>query len=70
MVKNLPANAGDTRNAVLIPGLGRSSEQEMATLSSLEMPWMEEPGRLPSLGSLRVDTTEQLSEYTVKLPFL
>ena len=24
MVKNLPANAGDIRNAVLIPGLGRS----------------------------------------------
>jgi len=35
VVKNLPANAGDTRNAVLIPGLGRSSEQEMATLSSI-----------------------------------
>ena len=26
MVKNMPANAGDTRGAVLIPGLGRSSE--------------------------------------------
>ena len=24
MVKNLPANAGDIREAVLIPGLGRS----------------------------------------------
>ena len=24
MVKNLPANAGDARNAVSIPGLGRS----------------------------------------------
>ena len=24
MVKNLPANAGDTRDAGLIPGLGRS----------------------------------------------
>ena len=24
MVKNLPANAGDTRNVGLIPGLGRS----------------------------------------------
>ena len=24
MVKNLPANAGDTRNVGLIPGMGRS----------------------------------------------
>ena len=24
------------------------------------IPWMEEPGRLQSMGSLRVDTTEQL----------
>ena len=31
MVKNLPANAGDTG---LIPGLGRSLEEEMATHSS------------------------------------
>ena len=27
MVKNLPANAGDTGNVGLIPGLGRSSEE-------------------------------------------
>ena len=27
MVKNLPANAGDTRDAVLIPGSGRSPEE-------------------------------------------
>ena len=25
-----------------------------------KMPWMEEPGRLQSMGSLRVGTTEQL----------
>ena len=28
--------------------------------SCLENPWTEEPGRLQSMGSLRVDTTEQL----------
>ena len=28
--------------------------------SCLEIPWTEEPGRLQSMGSLRVDTTEQL----------
>ena len=32
MVKNLLANAGDARDAGLIPGLGRSLEEEMKTL--------------------------------------
>ena len=31
MVKNLSASAGNTGNMGLIPGLGRSSEEEMAT---------------------------------------
>ena len=54
VVKNLPANAGDTR-------LGRSSlgwedplEKEMATHSSIlawEIPWTEEPGGLQSMAS-------------------
>ena len=38
-------------------------EKEMATHSSIlawKIPWTEEPLRLPSLGSQRVDTTEQL----------
>ena len=50
MVKNLPANAGDTG---LVPGLGRSLEGEMATHSSIcawEIPWTEEPGGLQSMG--------------------
>ena len=34
MVKNLPANAGDTRDVGSILGLGRSLEEEMATYSS------------------------------------
>ena len=33
MVKNLPANAGDTGDAGLIPGLGM--EEEMATCSRI-----------------------------------
>ena len=44
VVKNPPANAGDT---VLIPGSGRSLEEEMATHSSIlawEMQCTEEPG--------------------------
>ena len=35
MVKNLLANAGVTGDAGLIPGLGRSLEEEMATYSSI-----------------------------------
>ena len=44
-------NAGDLHS---IPGLGRSPEKEMATHSSTlvwKIPWMEEPGRLQSMGS-------------------
>ena len=35
MVKNLPANAGDIRDAGLIPELGRPLEEGMATHSSI-----------------------------------
>ena len=35
VVKNPPANAGDTGVADLIPGSGRSLEEEMATHSSI-----------------------------------
>ena len=44
MVKNRPANAGDTGS---IPGLGRSLEKGMRTHSSIlawRIPWTEEPG--------------------------
>ena len=42
-----------------IPSLGWENllEKEMATLSGIlawEIPWTEEPGRLPSMGSQRV----------------
>ena len=54
MVKNLPANAGDTG---LIPGQEDPLEKEMATHSSIlswEIPWIEEPGGLQSMGLQRV----------------
>ena len=35
VVKSLPANAGDTRDEGSIPGLGRSSEKEMAACFSI-----------------------------------
>ena len=56
VVKNPPANAGDVRDTDLIPGLGRSLEEGMATHSSVlawRIPWTEEPGGLQSMGSQR-----------------
>ena len=35
LVKNPPPNAGDSGDIGLIPGLGRSPEEEMATYSSI-----------------------------------
>ena len=58
MVKNLPANAGDIRDAGSISRSGRSLGEEMATHSSIlawEIPWTEEPSRLQSMGSQRVE---------------
>ena len=56
MVKNLPANAED---AMWIQSLNQEDplEEEMASYSSIlawKIPWMEEPGRLQSMGLLRV----------------
>ena len=57
LVKNPPANAGDVKVVGSIPGLGRSTEEGMATHFSIlawEIPWTDEPGRLQSVGSQRV----------------
>ena len=54
MVKNPPANAGDTD---LILGLGRSPGEGNGTHSNIlpwKIPWTEEPGRLQSTRSQRV----------------
>ena len=54
MVKNPPANAGDMGS---ISELRRSPGGGMATHSSIhawEIPWMEEPGGLQSMGITRV----------------
>ena len=55
MVKNLPANAGDTG---LIPGLGRFPRGGNGNRSSIltrVIPWTEEPGGLQFMGSQRVE---------------
>ena len=57
VVKNLPANAGDIRDLGLISGLGRfpgGGHGNPLQYSCLENPWIEEPGRLLSMGSRRV----------------
>ena len=53
MVKNSPASAGCVGDTGSIPGLGRSPEEEKAAHSSIlawKIPWMEEHGRLQSMG--------------------
>ena len=52
VVKNPPANAGDTRDRAFDP-----LEEDMATHSGIlawKSPWTEEPGRLQSIGLQRV----------------
>ena len=53
MVKSLSVILGDARDVGLIPGLGRSLEEEIAPHSSIlawKIPWTEEPGRVQSMG--------------------
>ena len=57
MVKNQAANAGDIRDMGLIPGLGRSLEESMATHYSIlawRIPWTEESRGLQTIGLQRV----------------
>ena len=72
MVKNLPANAGDSRNTGSIPG--RSPGVGNGNSSILVwriIPWTEEPGRLQSMGSQRVGqdrVTKHISTVKGDLP--
>ena len=57
LVKNPPENEEDVKDVGLIPGLGRAPGEGTATHTSVlawRIPWMEDPGRLQSMGSLRV----------------
>ena len=57
VVKNLPANAGHAGDAGSIPGSARAPEEEMETHSRIlawEIPWIEEPNGLQSIGLQRV----------------
>ena len=53
VVKNPPANTGDIRDVGSIPGWGRSPGGEQSNplqYSCLEIPRIEEPGGLQSIG--------------------
>ena len=57
VVKNLPANSGDKKDAGLIPGSEDPLEKKMATHPSIfawRIPCTEEPGQPQSIGSQRV----------------
>ena len=57
MIKNLPANAGDTGDVCQSLGWEDPLEESMATHSSIlawRIPRTEEPGRLQSRGSQRI----------------
>ena len=57
MVRNLPANAGDTGTQVQSLGWEDPLKKGMATHSCIfawKTPWTEEPGELQSMGSQRV----------------
>ena len=61
MVKNLLAKAGDQETQVQSLGREDPLEEEMETHANIlawRIPWTEEPGGLPSMGSQRVDATE------------
>ena len=61
VIKNLPANAGNIRNASSIPGLGRSFGEGHGNplqYSCLEIPMDKGSGRLQSMDCKKPDTTE------------
>ena len=73
MVKNPPANAGDTE--LWVRSLGRKDplEKEMAAPSSIlawEIPRTEEPGGLQSMGHEESDKTERLSTLLTTVTML
>ena len=63
MVKNTPANAADSRDVGLIPGLRGSSEVATGNVLAWKIPWTEEPGRLQSMGSTKCQT-QLATEHT------
>ena len=70
VVKNPPANAGDSRDKGLIPGSGRSPGERNDNplqYSCLKNPVDRGAWWLQSMGSQESDKTEQLSTHTYLL---
>ena len=67
MVKNAPANAGDTRDEGLIPGSGRSpGEGTYFSTLAWEIPWTEEPGGLLSVESQRTEHNLETKQHQLQ----
>ena len=62
VVKNSPANVGDTRDSGLILGAGRSPEEGDAW----KIPWMGEPGGHSLWGCKESDMTEHIHKDMTK----
>ena len=68
VVKNPPANAGDIRDTVSIPGSRRSpGEGAHSSVLAWKIPWIEKPGGLADHGVAESDMTERLTMHDNKL---
>ena len=69
MVKNHPANSGDTRDADSIPGSRRSprGKKWQPSILSWETPWTEEPGGPQPMGLWRRKESTLLSTDAGKI---
>ena len=71
MIKNPPANAGDVGSQAQPLSQKDPLDEEMAIHSSLlarEIPWIEEPGGLQSIGRKKLDTTYQVNNNPIPQP--
>ena len=71
MVRNLPANAGDTGDAGSIPGLERSpggGNGNPLQYLAWRVQWTEEPGGLQSMGLQESDATEATYHACMLIP--
>ena len=67
VVKNLPANAGDTGDLGSIPRsvrYPRGGNGNHSSLLARKIPWTEEPGRVQSMGLQKSDTTKHTCMHT------
>ena len=71
VVKNLPANARDTRDGGWVPGWEDPPEEEMAPYSRVlawRIPWTEEPGGRKSTRLQRAGQDLASKQFSDKTP--